>query len=371
MSRTNFRKENILKKGIEKIIDVLSSLFLPFVNLMVSAGILKGILTLLIVMGVVIEGTTTYEILNAMSDAFFYFISVFLAYTAAKKFEVEPFTAILMACILLHPSMMSVMSGETADLFGITVQQVTYSSAVLPILLAVYFMRYAQRFCYKIIPETFKELFTPPICILITAPLTLLFFGPIGGFVGNWMAKGYEEIYALSPLVAGAFIGALQPFMVIFGLHWALFPIALNNVAVYGYDTIMALFGGAIFAQGGAALAVAIKTKNKKFKSQAFSAAVTTLLGITEPAMFGVNLRLKRPMVCACIAGGIGSAIAGFAGCRTISFALPAVTTLPVFMSHAFGWFVISLLVSFGLAFVFTLFVKIPDIDNAEEENNR
>ena len=183
MSRTNYRKENILKKGIEKIIDVLSSLFLPFVNLMVSAGILKGILTLLIVMGVVIEGTTTYEILNAMSDAFFYFISVFLAYTAAKKFEVEPFTAILMACILLHPSMMSVMSGETADLFGITVQQVTYSSAVLPILLAVYFMRYAQRFCYKIIPETFKELFTPPICILITAPLTLLFFGPIGGFV--------------------------------------------------------------------------------------------------------------------------------------------------------------------------------------------
>lgn len=99
------------------------------------------------------------------------------------------------------------------------------------------------------------------------------------------------------------FIGALQPFMVILGLHWGLFPIALNNVAVYGYDTIMALFGGAIFAQGGAALAVAVKAKDATFKSQALSASLTALLGITEPAMFGVNLRLKKPMACACVAG--------------------------------------------------------------------
>ena len=173
-------------------------------------------------------------------------------------------------------------------------------------------------------------------------------------------------MYGLSPLVAGILIGAFQPFLVILGLHWALFTIAMNNVAVYGFDTIMALFGGAIFAQGGAALAVALKTKNKKFRSQAISASLTTLLGITEPAMYGVNLRLKKPMVCACVAGGLGSAVAGFFGCAGTAFALPALTTLPVFMSRAFIPFCISLAVAFGLAFIFTLLVPFNDLTEEE-----
>ncbi len=138
--------------------------------------------------------------------------------------------------------------------------------------------------------------------------------------------------------------------------------VRFTNVAVYGYDTIMALFGGAVFAQGGAALAVAIKSKDATFKSQALSASFTALLGITEPAMFGVNLRLKRPMICACIAGAIGSAVAGFFGCRAVSFALPALTTLSLFMGHAFVPFLASLAVSFGLAFLFTMAVTIPDL---------
>lgn len=361
------KNKNIFKEGLNHVVGLLSSVFLPFINLMVSAGILKGILALLTANGLVTDGTSTYAVLNAMSDAFFYFIPIFLSYTAAKRFDVEPFTAILIACIILHPSLTSIMSGGTTlTLFGLSIKAVTYSASVIPILLAVYCAKHVQRICYRLIPETFKGLFTPPICVIIITPLTLIIFGPIGSFVGGWLAKGYETIYGLSPLAAGAFIGALQPFMVIFGLHWALFPIALNNVSVYGYDTIMALFGGAIFAQGGAALAVAFKTKNKKFRSQAVSASLTTLLGITEPAMFGVNLRLKRPMLCACIAGGIGSAIAGAYGCRAISFALPALTTLPVFMDHKFIAFIISLSSAFVLAFIFTMVVKIPEL---REEN--
>lgn len=136
-----------------------------------------------------------------------------------------------------------------ATFFGIPLRTVTYSASVIPILLAIYCMSFVQKFCYKVIPETFRYLFTPPVCVIVIVPVTLLVFGPLGSFVGGWLAKGYEWIYNLSPMVAGMFIGALQPFMVILGLHWGLFPIALNNVAVYGYDTIMALFGGAIFAQ--------------------------------------------------------------------------------------------------------------------------
>ena len=364
---SNDKQENILKRSANAVIDLLSSFFLPIINLLVSVGILKGALTLLQVSGVVAADTTTYAILNGMADALFYFIPIFLAFTASKRFGVDTVTGMLIGCIILYPSITEIMAGsEPVYLFGLELQKATYSSSVIPILLAIYTASWVQKACYNVIPETFRGMFTPPITIVIVIPLTLGVFGPLGTLVGGWLATGYEFVYGLSPLVAGILIGAFQPFLVILGLHWALFTIAMNNVAVYGFDTIMALFGGAIFAQGGAALAVALKTKNKKFRSQAISASLTTLLGITEPAMYGVNLRLKKPMVCACIAGGLGSAVAGFFGCAGTAFALPALTTLPVFMSRAFIPFCISLAVAFGLAFIFTLMVPFNDLTEEE-----
>ena len=364
---SNDKQENILKRSANAVIDLLSSFFLPIINLLVSVGILKGALTLLQVSGVVDADTTTYAILNGMADALFYFIPIFLAFTASKRFGVDTVTGMLIGCIILYPSITEIMAGsEPVYLFGLALQKATYSSSVIPILLAIYTASWVQKACYNVIPETFRGMFTPPITIVIVIPLTLGVFGPLGTLVGGWLATGYEFVYGLSPLVAGILIGAFQPFLVILGLHWALFTIAMNNVAVYGFDTIMALFGGAIFAQGGAALAVALKTKNKKFRSQAISASLTTLLGITEPAMYGVNLRLKKPMVCACVAGGLGSAVAGFFGCAGTAFALPALTTLPVFMSRAFIPFCISLAVAFGLAFIFTLMVPFSDLTEEE-----
>lgn len=364
---SNDKQENILKRSANAVIDLLSSFFLPIINLLVSVGILKGALTLLQVSGVVAADTTTYAILNGMADALFYFIPIFLAFTASKRFGVDTVTGMLIGCIILYPSITEIMAGsESVYLFGLELQKATYSSSVIPILLAIYTASWVQKACYNVIPETFRGMFTPPITIVIVIPLTLGVFGPLGTLVGGWLATGYEFVYGLSPLVAGILIGAFQPFLVILGLHWALFTIAMNNVAVYGFDTIMALFGGAIFAQGGAALAVALKTKNKKFRSQAISASLTTLLGITEPAMYGVNLRLKKPMVCACVAGGLGSAVAGFFGCAGTAFALPALTTLPVFMSRAFIPFCISLAVAFGLAFIFTLLVPFNDLTEEE-----
>ena len=293
---------NAFQRGVNAVIDLLSSFFLPIINLLVSVGILKGILTLLQVSGMVTDDSTTYAILNAMADSLFYFIPVFLAYTSAKRFDVDTVTAVLLGCILVYPSITTIMAADApVYLFGLELSKATYSSSVIPILLAIYCASWVQKACYKIIPETFRGLFTPPITIIVIDPLTLAVFGPLGTIVGGWLAQGYEAVYSLSPLVAGALIGAFQPFLVILGLHWALFPIAMNNVAVYGFDTIMALFGGAIFAQGGAALAVALKTKNKKFRSQAISASLTTLLGITEPAMYGEpapqeahGLRMRR-----------------------------------------------------------------------------
>ncbi|MDR1773673.1 MAG: PTS transporter subunit EIIC [Clostridioides sp.] len=365
----NENNKSFFKSAVDKVIDLLSSVFLPIINLMVSVGILKGILELLKVSNVISQGSSTYEILTAMSDSFFYFIPVFLAFTAAKKFKAEPFTAAVIAATLLYPNITNLMTGsEAITFFNIPIKAVSYSASIIPILLAVYFMSYLEKLCKKIIPETFVGMLTPPICILIVVPITLIVFGPIGMYVGSWMAKVYEWLYSLSPLIAGFLIGLVQQIMVIFGLHWGLFPIALNNNAVYGFDTLMPLFGAPIFAQGGAALAVALKAKTKEFKSIAFSASFTTLLGITEPALFSVNIRLKTPMICACIAGGVGSAIAGFFGCRATTFALPALTTLPVFMSKSFVPFLIALGVGFFLAFALTMIVKIENLEEIESK---
>lgn len=358
------KEKSFFRKILDEFIDLLSSLFMPFINLMISTGIIKGIISLLLATNLIDQSSSTYEILNAIGDAFFYFIPIFLALTSAKRFNVEPFTAVLIGCILLHPSLTNLMNtNEVVTFFNLEVPKVVYSSSVIPIILAIYFTKYIQDICYKYIPETFKALFTPPICLLIMIPIILFIFGPIGNVIGSWLARCYEMIYNLSPLIAGAIVGCFQPFMVMFGLHWGFFTVAINNIAITGFDTILALFGPAIFAQGGAALAVALKTKNKKFKSQAVSASLTTLLGITEPAMYGVNLKLKKPMVLACISGGVGGAIAGIFRIRATSFALPAVTTLPVFMSNNFIRFLISLVVAFVLAFILVMVIFNEDIE--------
>lgn len=365
-------KSGLSLKGIvDKVIDLLSSLFLPFINLLVSAGILKGIFVILSLLEVIQVGTPTYEIMYSISEAFFYFIPIFLAFTAAKRFEVEPFTAVAIACVLLYPNLTNLMSGGgAADLFGIPVQLVQYQASIIPILLAIFLQRYVEKACH-VIPETFRGMLTPPICLLVLVPITLVVFGPIGMIVGNAFAGGYKVIYGASPLVAGFLLGTVQQVMVIFGLHWALFPIVLNNIAVHGFDTLIPLFGGAIFAQGGAALAVALKCKDAKNRSLALSAAATTLLGITEPALFTVNIPLKKPMISACIAGGIGSAIIGGFNVQASAFALPALTTLPVFSNNNFIFFAAGLAVAFILAFVFTLVSCSSNVDeliNKEEK---
>ena len=396
-----------LKGFANGAIDLLSALFLPIIALLVSTGILKGIFILLTVNHLVPEGSSTYVILNAMSDAFFYFIPVFLAYTAAKRFNTDPFTAMLLACVLVYPdvtqlmkspgaggmesvealvqslangvgSLGAVSDGQTAaagttastwqgpDLFGWLVGQVMYPSSVIPILLAVYCLQYVETLGKKIFPEAVRGLFTPPLCIIVMTPFTLVILGPIGTWLGALLGGGYELVYGLSPLIAGLIVGTVQPFIGMLGLQWGFFPIAINNVAVYGFDTLMPLFGTAMFAQAGAALAVAVRSKNKVFKTEAFSAGLIALLGVTEPAVFGVTLRLKRPMVCACVAGGLGGALAGFFKVSAPSFAIPAVTTLPVFMGPSFMWYLTALGIAFGLSFVLTLIVGFKDIKYSE-----
>lgn len=347
------------KTLINVIIDGITAIFLPIVNLLSAAGILKGIIAMLTTLGVLPVESGTYLVLNAMSDSLFYFLPMLLAYTAAKKFGANPFTAVVIAGVLLHPSMTAVLeTGNSIEFFGVPLRGVTYHSSVIPIILAAGLLTFAQRFFNKILPELVRGFLTPLLCILFVGFVTLFAFGAVGAIIGDALAEGYELVYGISPVVAGLLLGAtIQP-MLIFGLQWSFILIAMNNITVSGHDTVLALIGPAVFAQAGAALAVMIKCRDKAFKSICLSAMVSAFFGITEPAMFGVNLPHKKPMAGVCIGGGIGGALAGLSGARAISFAFPSLASIPVFFGEGFGLYIVSWLVGFGISFIITMLLK-------------
>lgn len=370
------KEENLMRPGketsmIDKAIDVISAIFLPIVGLLSATGILKGILTVLLTTSVLTADSESYLILNAMADSLFYFLPVFLAVTSAKKFGTNPYLAIVLAGVLLYPSLTSVLeSGQTVHLFGLPIRGVTYHSSVIPIILAVWMLSYVERGLNVILPDMISGFLTPLLCILLVGTITLLLFGPAGAFLGDALAAGYAVLYHISPAVAGLLLGAAVQPMVIFGFHWSFVLIGMNNIAVHGSDTVLALMGPAVFAQAGAALAVMIKSRDKSFRTICASAALSALFGITEPAMFGVNLPRKKPMAAVCIGGGIGGALAGISGAQAISFAFPSLAALPVFFGPGFGLYLISCLTGALLAFVITMILSFEVDQVTDEEGN-
>ena len=347
------------KSMINVIIDGISGIFLPIVNLLSAAGILKGVLVILTAFNLLSETSGTYLILNAMGDSLFYFLPMILAVTAAKKFGTDPYVAAVIGGILLYPALTAAFDSGGQVLFaGIPIRSVMYKSSVIPIIMAVGLLKYLEQFFNKIFPDMIKGFLTPLLSIFIVGLITLFLFGPLGAVFGDVLAVAYEFIYQISPVLSGAILGALIQLMVIFGIHWSFFLIAMNNVAIKGEDTILALVGPAVFAQAGAALAVFIKSKDPKFRSLCLSAALSACFGITEPAMFGINLPLKKPMIAVCIGGGLGGAIAGWSGIKAVAFAFPSIATLPIFFGEGFLMYVCSCGVAMIAAFIMTMVFK-------------
>ncbi|WP_091064209.1 PTS transporter subunit EIIC [Paenibacillus sp. NFR01] len=345
---------------LNRIIDGISGIFLPLVNILSAAGIMKGLLAAAAAMELVSKSEGTYLVLNAMADSLFYYLPVLLAFTAAKKFGANPYTAVVIAGVLLHPSLTALFADhQQIRFFGLPVEPVNYPSSAIPIIMAVGLLVYVERLCDKYLPGIIKGFFTPFFSIIIVSAATLLLFGPMGTFIGDALAKGYSFVYDLSPVGAGMALGGAIQVMVIFGLHWSLVPLAINNIAMNGSDTILALMGPAAFAQAGAALAVFLRAKDNSFKTLSLSASISALFGVTEPAMFGVNLPLRKPMVAVCCAGAVGGGMAGMFHSAAISFAFPGLATLPAYLGDGFGGFLISCAAGLAISFIITLLVKL------------
>ncbi|ALP37654.1 PTS beta-glucoside transporter subunit IIABC [Paenibacillus sp. IHB B 3084] len=358
-------------KGFGAIIDVVSSIFAPLLGVMAGAGILKGLLLIASNAGWLAPKDTTYIILLAAADSLFYFLPLLLAVTTARKFEGNIFVALTIAGGLLYPSIVTLKTeGTPTDFFGIPIVMMSYSSTVIPIIIAIIVMSKLEKWFNRLIHESVKNFITPLILLVIMLPLTLIVFGPFGVYVGNGIATGLIAAFGFSPLLAGAIMGACWQILVIFGVHWGLVPVFINNIAVNGRDGIKPSAAASIFAQTGAAFGVMLKTKNKKLKTLAGSATLTALFGITEPAVYGVTLPLKRPFIAGIIGGAIGGAIIGQAGTQAFASGAPGLLTLPIFYGpggQGFPGLILGISVSFLVSAILTYILGFEDPVEAEE----
>ncbi|OTQ29485.1 beta-glucoside-specific PTS transporter subunit IIABC [Gilliamella apicola] len=357
-----------------KILNAFAAIFTPIIPAIAASGMLKGILAIAVIIGnyysTDIKTYNTYIILHAASDAVFYFMPIILGYTAAKVFKAHEFISMIIGATLCYPSMVSLMTSKSeVTFFAIELTKANYTSSVIPIIIAVFILSYIQRFLEKIIPEVLKIIMVPTFSLLIMIPATLLIFGPIGIYIGEFINWIYYYIMGVSPILLGAFIGGVWCILVIFGAHRAIVPIGINDVAQTGRQNLLAFAGAANFAQAGAAFGVFFKTKNKNLKTVAASATVTALFGITEPAIYGANLRLKRPMICAVICGAIAGGLMGWGGSYGNAFANQGVLTIPVYAEAGTKAF-LCYLIGIGFAFfgscIMTMIVGFNDIPNEE-----
>lgn len=353
-TKNDTKKDNIFNS----FINMIAGVFAPTLGVLSGTGLIKGFLALLTTLDVISVESGTYLVLNAAADSFFYFLPIFLAYTAAKKFKTDSFTAMAIAGALVYPTVIQAFTdGMTVNFMGIPLILARYTSTVIPIIIAVWILSYVEKFFKKILHESIKNLLTPFFCILILVPLTLIVVGPISDYASQMIANGYTAVYSLSPLISGAVIGGLWQVLVMFGLHWGMVPIMTNNLAYYGRDTVGPACFMAVAAQAGAVLGVLLKTKNVKMKSLSLSAFISALFGITEPAVYGITLKYKRPFIIACSVGGVFGAIVGAVGAGAIAIGPRSILTFPIYIGKGFPILVASyflaIVASCGLTYMF------------------
>lgn len=318
---------------LNRIIATMSAVFAPFIYILAAAGILQGILILINLFWPQFATTGTYEILSLISWTPFAFLPILIGITASKHFKCNTFIAVTCCAALINPTWVEIAKriteGEVVNFLFFNLSGVTYGSSVLPPLFLVLVLSYLEHFLSKRIPEIMKALLVPFICMIVMVPLTILIIGPLTNGGAEAVAVGFNLLMEKAPLLGGILIGGLWEVFVIFGVHWGITPMVMANFSIYGYDAFQAFQTLAVIAQIGAAIGCFIKSKNSELKKVALSASVTGIFGITEPTLYGVTLRLKKPFICACVGGAISAAVMSFFNTVYYAYAgLPGILTI-------------------------------------------
>ena len=305
------------RKGVvNRVLDTIAGIFSPIMPVIAGVGMIKALLSILKLFALIDPESQLYYFLSFIADAGYYFLPIYLTASAARKFRCNMFMSMLLGAMLLHPQFSALgESGDIVSVIGLPVRIVTYSSSVIPILLIIWAYSYVERFVGKIVPSVITFIAKPLLSLLIMAPISFCVLGPLGSVIGDGLVSVLLSIQNVAPWVLPTVIGAFMPFLVMTGMHYSLLPAYVNSLSALGYETIIGPGNlPSNIAQGAAALCVALKTRNRDFRQLAVSSGVTALLGVTEPALFGVNLRLKRPLIAMAIGGGLGGLYAGVTG---------------------------------------------------------
>ncbi|EHJ07567.1 beta-glucoside-specific PTS transporter subunit IIABC [Staphylococcus simiae] len=381
----NSNEESNEEKGklISRFFNTISGIFTPLLPALAGAGILRGLLLLINQLGWLSEKSGTYVILSAASMSVFYFLPIMLAFTSAQRFKVNPYIAAVIGASLIHPDLINLLGKDgnvaTTSFLGIPIILMNYSSTVIPAILAIWVYSYLEKFLEKYIWKSVQIIFVPLISLVVIVPVTVGLFGPFGVYVGEGIANGINWLSESNGWITGLVVGGIWNVFVVFGLQWAVNPIMISNISTLGFDKIVPLTAAANFGIAGATFAVLLKSKNKKMKSFSLSALLSIFFaGITEPAIYGVAMKLKKPFIGALIGGAIGGAYLGGMGVKSYAFVFGGLTTLPAFVGSTFIHYIIGLTICFITGALATYILGFEDVslntrktENSKEKNER
>lgn len=352
-------KEEDKHKLIGTFFDACSSMFTPLVPAFTAAGMIKAVLAILVAVFSLSKTSHEYIIINYVSDTIFYFLPIYLGVTAATYFGCNKYIAAAVVAMFVHPSYVGLVgAGEPITFFGIPVVLYNYSSTVFPTILTVWFMSYVERFARRFSPKVVQAIMEPMLTLLITFPVGLLILGPIGAILGDWLMNIFAALDASVPFLVPMIIGAISPFLVFVGMHRAIGTLETMQIAQIGSSSLLGTgMLASNIAQGASTLALSFKSKDEKVKPLAFTAGITALCGITEPALYGFSAKNKKLLIATVIGGGIGGFYAGITHVVRFAKGAPGLPTLPVFISLDNPMNLINACITVALSFIVAFIV--------------
>lgn len=364
------------QKPLDVFINILTGVFTPVLGVLCACGILKGFLALFVTIGVLNNASATYTFLNALSDGLFYYFPIILGFTSAKKFGISELEGLVIGATLIYPGLLNGTAADVSNIFGIPVTMPAggdYTGSVIPVICAVAFAGWFEKRYKRFIPDTIKMFTLPLITCFVTICMTFWVIGPVASGASDLLGAGFTAIYNFSPTVMGFAVGATWQLLVMFGLHWCISPLMINNIQTIGFDTIMVGMFGASFAQLGAVLAISLKTRNKKLKSLCAPASISAIAGVTEPAIYGITLPKKKPFIITCIIGAFTGGIIAATGSKYYTPPGMGIFGYTAFVNTTTGdisgmiWAIVTSVIALAASFVLVYITYKDDEPKAKE----
>ncbi|HHI3756525.1 beta-glucoside-specific PTS transporter subunit IIABC [Klebsiella quasipneumoniae] len=354
-SSSNISTSKNRKISLSSVMDFISGTFNPLIPAISGAGMVKALLALLVVFNIIGKEEKTYVVINFMSDAVFYFLPILLAYNAASKLKCNPILAAVLGGILLHPQFVQLrLTGDPIEIFGLPVRLVNYGSSVVPILLIVWLQSFVERFLNTIVPNAIKIIFVPMLTLMFVGIIGLTLLGPLGGYIGDYIALAFVGLQSVGSWTVVFLVATLWPILVMFGIHFSITPLSIAQLTTLKVENIIG--PGAMIAnisQAVAALVVGFRTQENTTRQIARSSGITALMGITEPALYGVNLPKKYPLIACMTGAACGGLYAGITDVYRYAVGSSGLPALPLYLGENL-WNIFNILIALLISVIVT-----------------